>query len=248
MLARGWLVTLIIAASVTAVAQSPSETRSPVLVELFTSEGCSTCPPADQLMLQLEQQQQLDGVPIIVIGEHVDYWDHQGWRDRFSSATATARQQDYKEKLHFREEYTPQAIVNGKYQVVGSDGPALGNAIRTAAGESSGLRLDLHRASPDSFEIAVVNPSRRKVRLVVAIVESGLTTKVGGGENRGKELQHPSVLRRLTTITTSSAESFQGDARVKPEHEWNSDHLKIIALAQDAATGAILNARAANAK
>src|SRR6476660_283176 len=108
----------------------PAKAAVPVVIELFTSEGCSSCPPADEVLAMLVREQPLRGVQIIGLGEHVDYWDRLGWRDQFSSALFTARQNEYAQRaFHADSIYTPQLIVNGETQVVGSDAKKVKQAI-----------------------------------------------------------------------------------------------------------------------
>ena len=128
----------------TAPAGAPAKAAVPVVIELFTSEGCSSCPPADDVLATLVREQPLRGVQIIGLGEHVDYWDRLGWRDQFSSALFTARQNEYAQRaFHADSIYTPQLIVNGETQVVGSDAKKVKQAIAKAAERPASVTLAL---------------------------------------------------------------------------------------------------------
>src|ERR1039458_6586284 len=108
--------------------------QTPVVVELFTSEGCSSCPPADALLVQLSQKTP-PGVDLILLGEHVDYRNHDGWSDRFSSSQFSQRQSDYEEHLHVAGPYTPQMVIDGHLQFVGNDVAALQHNLELASAQ-----------------------------------------------------------------------------------------------------------------
>src|SRR5579862_6680252 len=133
---RFLIVTLCLSAGVLlCVAADNGAPRVPVLLEPFTSEGCSSCPPADRLLEILDEKQPMAGADLIVLSEHVDYWDRLGWKDPFSSSQYTARQQDYTNKYHFDGVYTPQLVVDGRFGLVGSDGRGASSAIQKAIRE-----------------------------------------------------------------------------------------------------------------
>lgn len=231
----------------------PGETTRAVLVELFTSEGCSSCPPADRLLVELDQHQPIDGVEIIALGEHVDYWDGLGWRDSFSSAQATRRQQSY--SLHFGSNrvYTPQMVVDGGEEFVGSDkGQALQAIRRAAMRAKARVRIEPDTATADSklsaWTIYVEGlPPRapKKLDVYVAIIESGLSSQVARGENRGRTLKHTSVVRALKKVgelANSPGARFEQRAELPLDAAWKRNNVRIVAFAQESDVGRVLGA------
>src|SRR4051794_26210557 len=157
----------------------------PVLAELFTSEGCSSCPPADQLLQSLDRTQPVAGVRVIVLGEHVDYWDRLGWRDAFSSPLFTARQERYA-RLLGAEVYTPQIVIDGREAVLGNDPEKVRQAIaRAAKHKKAALRISVRRDAPDSV-ITVSGDVRGE--LWIAVASESARSDVTRGENSGRAL------------------------------------------------------------
>jgi hypothetical protein len=225
--------------------------RVPVIVELFTSEGCSSCPPADEVLTTLATTQPIAGAQVIALGEHVDYWDSLGWRDPFSQARFSQRQSDYSRDV-FRSDqiYTPQMVVDGRNEFVGSSMPAARRAIAEAAAETSG-RAHL-TIEPDAAEghvhitIAASAGSLPDADVLLAITQDGLVTKVAAGENRGRTLQHTAVVRRLEAVgrVGAGAVSWTGDASLSLEPSWRPDALHTVVFVQDRRTRRILGAAA----
>src|SRR5437868_8539001 len=164
------LCSLLFAALAPAAADAP---RTPVVLELFTSEGCSDCPPADTLLRELEAAQPIAGVEVIPLAFHVDYWDQQGWRDRFSSAAFTHRQNSYSERFRLESVYTPQAVVNGVSEMVGNDRGRVARALAQAA-RAHGVQPKLTRGADGALTIDVADAGGADVLL--AITERNLAS------------------------------------------------------------------------
>lgn len=196
---------LLLLLPLTLPAQSPSpEGRTPVLVELFTSEGCSSCPPADKLLAALQQQQPVANAHVIVLEEHVDYWDKEGWHDRFSSSQFTERQNLYAPRLKFDDPYTPQMIVDGQTQFLGSDSNKAVASI-TQAAQTPKINLTLTQPAIDGKHISCsVSASGASTLprgdLYAVLVDPAATTEVKSGENGGKHLDHVSVVRSFQRV------------------------------------------------
>jgi hypothetical protein len=182
---------LILAATTACLAASAAApTRAPILIELFTSEGCSSCPPADALLSVLDSQ-------AVVLGEHVDYWDHQGWRDRFSSHANTLRQEAYARHFGIEGPYTPQMVIDGVVEFNGSDKRrALDEIERERARSQGEIRL---ARTPAGLEVSV-DSLARSADVMLALAEDNAASDVAGGENKGRSLRHVSILRSLRKI------------------------------------------------
>ena len=200
------LAAAVLTISVTGWGQAGSGvTRTPVLVELFTSEGCSSCPPADALLMKLEQEQPVAGAEIIVLGEHVDYWDGQGWRDRFSSQLYTERQNGYGRRFKLESVYTPQMVVDGAEEFVGNDAERARRAIVHAEQTKKiGLRLSgvavEQRRVLGTVTVSAGAARLPKGDLYAALIDPVAVTNVRGGENGGRQLRHVGVVRSLQRI------------------------------------------------
>lgn len=171
--------------------------RPAVVVELFTSQGCSSCPPADAVFGRLPAT--ASGVDVIPLAFHVDYWDHLGWRDPLSRRDWTSRQRRYAAAFGLRSMYTPQAIINGRTECVGSDDRRLRALIGAAnSGDTKApIELDLARDGPALDVVATLADAGEHGMLVVVAFESGFETDVARGENAGRRLRSDFVVRAL---------------------------------------------------
>jgi hypothetical protein len=210
------------------------------VLELFTSEGCSSCPPADDLMGKI--QNEYKDRPVYVLSYHVDYWDNLGWKDIFSNADYTKRQYDYGKWLKKEPIYTPQLIINGKADYIGSQETVVRGGITKALSKPTEVNLDFS-ARKEGEGVVVnykVNGNSKNTRLVLALVQKSVKNKVKRGENEGKLLSHYQVVRNL--IFQKSAIDEKGNVHVSFPKNFDSQNGEIIGFIQDNTTGAILGA------
>ncbi|MGO9402747.1 MAG: DUF1223 domain-containing protein [Terriglobales bacterium] len=215
--------------------------QTPVVVELFTSEGCSSCPPADALLVKLSQQGAGNGTELVLLGEHVDYWNYIGWTDRFSSKQFSERQSEYGRALSANV-YTPEMVVDGSTQFVGSDASEARNSIAAAAKEAKPAQVTLRWESNNRLHVSVQSPAQEHSNVLLATTEDGLSTSVEAGENGGRTLHHAAVVRQLRDLGRSDKGAFEANVDVAPHADWNAAKLKIAVLVQDQATMKILGA------
>ena len=228
-------------------------TRTPVVVELFTSEGCSSCPPADALLAGLAQQQPIDTVEVIALEEHVDYWNELGWVDPFSSHDWTARQNVYAGILGNGNPYTPQMVVDGKSELVGNQAQKARQAILNAAVEQK-TQVTLVYGNPDNARTETLSvkigklagaTQRDTAEVWIAITETGLHSAVKRGENAGEDLHHAAVVRSIRKIGEAKGAgetSFTGDVSVPLQAEWKHENLRAVVFVQEKKSRRILGA------
>jgi hypothetical protein len=230
-----------------AVALSQTDTAgdgTPVLLELFTSEGCSSCPPADALLHELGSSTK----SVIPLAYHVDYWNHLGWTDPFSSHEWSERQTAYARAMNLNSDYTPQMVIGGNWQCAGSDGRSIARAVALARSVSAlgrvSLQTKLGTAGPRPLQIKVDAQILRTAQtgpliVMLAIYENGLASKIVGGENGGRRLTYDYTVRRL--LSAFELKPLQGASGAKElnialERSWSVDHLGVVAFIQDAAS------------
>ena len=216
--------------------------KLPVLVELFTSEGCSSCPRADELLGQLEQMQPINGVEIIALSEHVDYWNHLGWKDPYSSPLFSARQSEYARVFGVEDVYTPQMVVDGRDQFVGSNVSKARETI-TKASQAPKATVTLTRASDDDKDSIVLYVSVAAMPhigydadVLLAITEDSLESSVSKGENKGRNLRHTSVVRKLDAlgkIGSNNDEPFGAQSKVRIDKYWKRENIKAVVFVQE---------------
>lgn len=219
----------------------PPGSREPVLVELFTSEGCGNCPPADKYLAFLENQQPVAGADVITLGYHVDYFNDRGWKDEYSSADYTRRQNLYAMRLGADSIYTPQMIVDGGSQFVGSDAAKANETITRAANmEKPDVTATV---TGKQAEVKITNIGRHSVATaVLATAEDGLISDVKAGNNKGKKLPHISVVRSLKAFgkVPEKATEFTGTVELPADPAWKAENVRYIVYVQEDQNGKII--------
>jgi hypothetical protein len=209
------------------------------VVELFTSEGCSSCPPADRALAQLA-----DEYPgqVYVLGFHVDYWNRLGWKDIYSDASYTQRQKEYAERFRLESIYTPEAVVNGQKEFVGSDRQKLQSAVKAELAATTNNSLGLTTGTKGNnvtvqYTIKGSNVTTAGAMLHTALVQSMASSQVLGGENRGLSLQHVNVVRDFQSVPLKNAKTSGSETSGKVELTipggLTAKDCKVIAYIQD---------------
>ena len=223
--------------------------RTPVLVELFTSEGCSSCPPADRFLEKLDRQP-VAGAEMIVLSEHVDYWNHIGWKDPYSAHVYSERQALYGKRFGLDSVYTPQMVVDGSSEFVGSN-PALADEAFAKALSVPKISVHLSLLSADPsvvdvhLETGALEPSfgAREAEVQIAVALSRAESQVSSGENAGHRLAHVSVVRSLTKVgVLKRGQGLSQDVHLNlgPAPEFHN--LRLVAFVQEPRQGRVLGA------
>jgi hypothetical protein len=207
------------------------------VVELFTSEGCSSCPPADELIAKL--QQEAGDKNLYLLAYHVDYWDRLGWKDQFSSNEFTNRQQKYQDWLHLFVMYTPQFIINGTSEFAGYNESALKQKVSDALEAKTTTDLTLSaKSDKDSLEVQFkTNMLDKNTNLFVATIQKQATSNVIRGENKGNILHHVQIVRQLSSFSLTEKE---GKIKVLKPRNYNPNDFELIGFIQNTVTGKIL--------
>lgn len=210
-----------------------SETYPPVIVmELFTSQGCSSCPPADELMTAVKNSSKTN---VIALSYHVDYWNYIGWKDPFSKSEYSDKQRKYGSKFNSSSIYTPQLVVNGEMHFVGSNQSKMNNAISNFGKKSAQNQVEIFNVvkSKDKidFEFEIKGSTEKKKIRIVLVIEERIT-EINRGENRNRTLKNTNI---VITESLSSIDKISGKSQIEvPDMVYAKDDLKLIVIVQDA--------------
>ncbi len=225
------IVSVLVAVSGLVVAQSKGGPTPAVVVELFTSEGCSSCPPADALLVELSHQS-IPGVQVIPLGVHVDYWNQLGWKDRFSSHQFTVRQNEYARQFGLDSVYTPQIVVEGTQELVGSEQGEVRSRILRASRAPMPAAVSLELFDGHDLNVDVSGASTDAAQVWLAVTEDALATNVSAGENAGVQLHHAAVVRDLRLLGRTAGGSFRTRVPVALRPEWRPENVHLVVFVQ----------------
>ena len=228
----------------------PAADVHPILVELFTSEGCSSCPPADEFVQKLDTLQPVPGAQLIVLSEHVDYWDHEGWKDPSSSHALTERQGGYVHALGLDTAYTPQIIVDGDREMRISDPQQVEKIFQQAvAGQKLPVRIGTVSIDQGNSGLlrthveADTNPDKHTADVYVAIALDRLESQVLHGENGGRHLTHVAVVQQITRVgKLEKGKAFAEDVQLKLKPGTGLNDIRVVAFVQTPGPGKMLGA------
>ncbi|GAC1585810.1 MAG: DUF1223 domain-containing protein [Ginsengibacter sp.] len=233
----------------TSIRYNPREIRKPsptakigfAVVELFTSEGCSSCPPADQVIAKIQQED--SNQPVYILAFHVDYWNNSAWKDVFSSAAYSKRQSEYANWLNLTSVYTPQIVVNGKKEFVGSQEGVLRSEIKNKLDQPGRifLRLEDLKMNGTTANFSYHSESNSSdLHLQVALVQKSGETYVKRGENGGRTLSHIQIVKRFESLNLNGKNI--GNIKIDIPSELKNQKLEVIAFLQNTRNGEIVAA------
>jgi hypothetical protein len=231
-------------------AQSVRDDAHPILVELFTSEGCSSCPPADALLKKMDDSQPVSGAQLVVLSEHVDYWDHDGWKDPNSSPAMTERQSAYVRALGLNTAYTPQMILDGTVELRMGDQQQIEKVFAKAATMPK-IAVRIGAVTVDAEHSAVLrarieadgDSAKHNADVYVAIALDQVESQVLHGENGGRHLTHVAVVQQLIKIGKfQKGKAFGEDVQLKLKPGTDPKNIRVVAFVQEAGPGRLLGA------
>ncbi len=217
-----------------------------MVVELFTSEVCSSCPPAESFLAHLETTQPVPGADIIVLAEHVDYWNQLGWRDRFASPLFTIRQQQYSRAFVLDSVYTPEMVVDGRAEFSGTDVRRAFDEVSKAAKQPHAV-LTIRQKDKSTLALSVANlpPHWHDSEVFLAVTEDGLQSDVAKGENAGRHLTHTGVVRSLTSVARLDPKKtsvYAADVPLSFSGDWKRENLRVVLFVAERGSRRILGA------
>ncbi len=235
-----------------ALGQSPAAANAskPMLVELFTSEGCSSCPPADAFLQELDSSQPIPGAQAIVLSEHVDYWNHDGWKDPFSSSMLTQRQSDYVRVMGLKSPYTPQLILDGKTELQLTSADQVEQAIVKAA-KPAQVPISIGSVSVEGGSGGVLHANvtadgsaaKHNADVFAVIALNHAESQVLHGENGGRRLSHVAVAQDIVKIgKLEKGKTFTGDYQARLKPGMDPGNLRLVVFVQESGPGEVLGA------
>lgn len=235
-----YFITMMLLIGMTVLGQTTEKkaVKGFALLELYTSEGCSSCPPADELMGKIQNEYKDQN--LYVLAYHVDYWDKQGWKDVFSKADYTKRQYDYAKFMEKDPIYTPQLIINGKIDYIASQETAVRNGIKNALAKPAVAELSIQANQLDGKLSLNYNAAKvsKNSRLFVAVVQKSAKSNVKRGENAHRILSHYQIVRSLSNFSLNG--NLKGIVSVAIPKDFNSKDYEVIGFIQDMNSGNIL--------